>query len=121
MIHWILLLITIVLTALANLMLKSAAIKSQEDNGGEKGVVANICEIFNSPSLMLGIFCLGVAVVAYAVALRSISLSVAYPIMTSSVIVLVTAWSVIFFGEPLTVVKVVGAVIIISGVVLLSY
>jgi spermidine export protein MdtJ len=119
MTHWILLSLTVVLTAAANLLLKYAALNRQE-LGDAKGVVANLLEIFATPSLVLGVLFLALAVIAYAIALRNISLSVAYPIMTTSVVVLVAVFSSIFFGESVTLVKAVGIVIVISGVILLS-
>jgi len=117
--HWLLLLLTIVLTAAANLLLKYAALKRQ-DWAQARGIAANVLDLFATPSLLLGIFCLGLAVISYAVALRNINLSVAYPVMTATVVVLVTLFSGIFFGEPVTLVKAVGAVVVISGVTLLA-
>lgn len=119
MTHWLLLLLTIVLTAVANLLLKHAAVNRQA-MGETEGVIANLWEMFTTPSLVLGIFCLGLAVIVYAIALRNINLSVAYPVMTTSVMVLVAFFSVLFFGEPVTLVKTVGTVVVISGVILLS-
>lgn len=117
MTHWILLLLTIVLTAVANILLKYAAINRQPE---AKGIVATLWEFFTTPSLIVGISCLGLAVIAYAIALRTINLNIAYPIMTTSVVVLVAAFSTVFFGEPITLVKAVGTVIVIAGVILLS-
>ena len=105
--------------AVANLLLKYAAVNRQE-SGEMKGIIASLWEIFTTPSLVLGIFCLGLAVIAYAVALRHINLSVAYPVMTTSVVVLVAIFSAMYFGEPFTSVKVAGTVMVISGVILLS-
>jgi multidrug transporter EmrE-like cation transporter len=117
MIHWLLLLVTIVLTAVANILLKYAALHRQSE---AVGIVATLWELATTPALVVGITCLGVAVIAYAVALRGINLSVGYPVMTTSVVVLVTAFSTIFYGEAYTLVKAVGTVIVICGVILLS-
>jgi multidrug transporter EmrE-like cation transporter len=117
MTHWLLLFVTIVLTAVANILLKYAAVNRQSE---AKGLVANLWEIFTTPSLILGISCLGIAVLAYAVALRNINLSVGYPVMTTSVVVMVAIFSAVFFGETFTLVKIVGTVIVICGVILLS-
>jgi small multidrug resistance pump len=117
--HWLLLLLTIILTAVANLLLKYAAVNRQE-LGETKGAITGLWEIFTTPSLMLGIVCLGLAVIAYAIALRNINLSVAYPVMTTSVVVLVAIFSAIYFGEPFTLVKAAGTIMVISGVILLS-
>lgn len=117
MMHWLLLIVTIVLTAVANILLKYAAIHRQSE---AVGVIATLWELATTPTLVIGITCLGLAVIAYAVALRGINLSVGYPVMTTSVVVLVTAFSAIFYGEPFTLVKAVGTVIVICGVILLS-
>lgn len=119
MTRWLLLLLTIILTAVANLLLKYAAMNRQE--GGEvKGLVSTLWELFTTPTLVAGIFCLGLAVIAYAIALRNINLSVAYPVMTTSVVILVALFSAVFFGEPFTLAKTIGTVAVISGVILLS-
>jgi len=118
MTHWLLLLLTIVLTAVANILLKYAAVHRQA--GEANGAMAVLWDIFTTPSLLLGVSCLGIAVIAYAIALRNINLSVAYPVMTTSVVVLVSLFSAIYFGEPVTLLKTVGTVFVISGVVLLS-
>ncbi|MGZ8915493.1 MAG: DMT family transporter [Methylobacter sp.] len=117
MMHWLLLFLTIVLTAVANILLKYSAIHRQSETVGIK---TTLWELATTPSLVIGITCLGFAVIAYAVALRGINLSVAYPVMTTSVVVLVTTFSIIFFGEQFTLAKSVGAVIVICGVILLS-
>lgn len=119
MTHWFLLLLTVVLTAVANLLLKYAAVNRQ-GGGDVKGLIATLWELFTTPSLVVGIVCLGLAVISYAIALRNINLSVAYPVMTTSVVVLVALFSAMFFGEPVTLVKTVGTVVVISGVILLS-
>lgn len=119
MTHWLLLLLTIVLTAVANLLLKYAAVNRQESVEA-KGIIASLWEMFTTPSLVLGIFFLGLAVISYAIALRHINLSVAYPVMTTSVVVLVAIFSAIYFGEPVTLAKAAGTVMVISGVILLS-
>lgn len=117
MTHWLLLLVTIVLTAVANILLKYAALHRQAE---AVGLLATIWELATTPALVVGITCLGLAVIAYAVALRGINLSVGYPVMTTSVVVLVTIFSTIFYGESYTLVKGVGTVIVICGVILLS-
>lgn len=117
MTHWLLLLATIVLTALANILLKYSALNRKSE---VVGIVNTLWELATTPTWVLGIFCLGVAVIAYGIALRNLNLSVAYPVMTTSVVVLVAIASVFLFGEPFTLVKTVGTAAIICGVFLIS-
>ncbi|MGD0961871.1 MAG: hypothetical protein ABSB19_18830 [Methylomonas sp.] len=117
MTHYLLLLVTIILTAGANILLKYAALHRQSE---VHGILATLWELATTPALIGGIFFLAIAVISYAIALRGINLSVGYPVMTTSVTVLVTIFSTIFYGEPYTLVKALGAIIVICGVILLS-
>lgn len=117
MTHWLLLLVTIVLTAIANILLKYSALGRKPE---ANGIVTTLWELATTPSWVLGIFCLGLAVVAYGIALRNLSLSVAYPVMTTSVVVLVAISSIVLFGEPFTLTKTAGTLAIICGVILMS-
>lgn len=119
MTHWLLLTLTIILTAVANILLKQAAVQ-RDPTQAPAGIVATLWELFTTPALIIGIGCLGFAVISYSVALRHLNLSVAYPVMTTSVVVLVALFSSLLFGESFTLVKIVGTVIVICGVVLLS-
>ncbi|HEJ0181562.1 TPA: EamA family transporter [Citrobacter koseri] len=57
-----------------------------------------------------------VGFVFYFLALSRMSLTVAYPIMVSSAILFVMFMGSIWFSEPITTTKIVGAAIIILGV-----
>lgn len=77
-------------------------------------------DLITNPYWMMGVFCLGCAVISYGIALRSLELSTAYPIMTTSVVVLVSIFSIFVFQEQYTLIKAIGTVIVICGVMLLS-
>jgi multidrug transporter EmrE-like cation transporter len=117
MMHWMSLSVTVVLTAVANLLLKYSAMHRRSD---ASGFAATIWEMATTPTIIAGVACLGVAMIAYTFALRKIDLGVGYPVMATSVVVIVTALSTILWGEPFTLVRAVGTVIVICGVVLLS-
>ncbi|HHA2249809.1 TPA: EamA family transporter [Enterobacter ludwigii] len=57
-----------------------------------------------------------VGFVFYFLALSRMSLTIAYPIMVSSAILFVMFMGAIWFAEPITTTKIVGAAIIILGV-----
>jgi len=114
---WLYLLAAILCTAVANVLLKKQALMPLAPDP-QANPLLNLA--VHQRYFLGGIVCLGVAVIAYALCLRSFQLSVAYPTMTSSVIVLVTLASIFLFNEPVTLIRVVGAALIILGVVLIS-
>jgi multidrug transporter EmrE-like cation transporter len=58
---------------------------------------------------------------AYSFALSRLDLSIAYPIMTSLGLVIVALASILLFGETFNGPKIAGTLLIIFGVILLTY
>lgn len=114
---WLFLLVTVILTAAANLLLKYAATRARPTT---EGLLSALIEMCTNVPLILGIGFLAIAVISYSISLRQLNLSIAYPIMTTSVVVLVAFFSAFLFQEPITLTKAVGTVIVICGVILLS-
>ena len=69
-----------------------------------------------SPSFMLGIVCFALGLLAYQRALSRIPLSIAYPIIISGTVILVTTVGSWVLRDPVPPLRIVGAVIIIIGV-----
>ncbi|MFS2225020.1 DMT family transporter [Pantoea sp. B65] len=57
----------------------------------------------------------------YFLALSRLSLTVAYPVMISSAVIFVMLMGAFWFSEPVTMLKIVGTLLIISGVFLINY
>jgi len=93
----------------------------------KKGVVLtnvspNIKSIISSiftPTLFFGFICYGVSAVLWLFVLKKFPLSVAYPSLAFTYI-LVLLISVIFFNESLSIFKIFGVILIFSGVVLIN-
>lgn len=71
------------------------------------------------------LFCLGLVLGAaniwcFTMALRSIGLAIAYPIFAGVCITSTILFSAIVFGEQLTPVKLIGAGLVLLGVILLA-
>jgi multidrug transporter EmrE-like cation transporter len=114
---WLFLIVTVILTAFANILLKYSALSPRPPSQGLRETILQMCT--NVP-LLAGIGFLAVAVISYSLSLRQLNLSIAYPIMTTSVVVIVAIFSAILFAEPITLNKIIGTIIVICGVVLLS-
>jgi small multidrug resistance pump len=98
------LLLTIALNASASLLLKLATTM----NGAAKLTAAG-----GSTA------CYIVAFLTYYATLRNLAVSVAYPVMTGGAILTITVIAPAVVGEPVTSSKAIGAVLILTGAVLL--
>ncbi|MDR2892125.1 MAG: EamA family transporter [Deltaproteobacteria bacterium] len=79
-----------------------------------------IWEVLSNIYLLAGIFLYAIAFVFYALALKCIPLSVAYPVMTSGAMLLVAMISIFFFREPFTWKTTLGVLFIICGVLFVT-
>ena len=114
---WLYLSLTILLTAGANLLIKLSSFQRRLDPDSAGG---GFWKMIASPLFLAGAACLAIALIPYSMALKKLELSVAYPVMTTSVMLLVSLCSIFILGESFTTVKLAGMIAIICGVVLLS-
>src|SRR5262245_45006427 len=71
------------------------------------------------PSVLLAVF-YGVSFCLLAMALKRIDVSVAYAVWSGVGIALISTIGVVYFREPLSALKIVGALAIIGGVIALN-
>ena len=107
MTHYLLLGLGIVLGVIGQILLKSGA-----DATG-------IVEQFLRPTTVAGLGCYGFAAICYTLALRSIPLSIAYPSVSASYVIVVVL-SPVLWKEPLGLQQ-AAAVLLISGGIGLLY
>lgn len=104
----------IVSNALANILIKTGINRA----GGLR--LTQLSDIVHNFLLnwviWLGIVFFGLTLLAYANVLSNLNLSVAYPIMTSLGLVIVTLVSVLFLHERLLMMQIAGILFIILGV-----
>jgi multidrug transporter EmrE-like cation transporter len=109
---YVLLTISIVLNAAANILMKAGALKPRENNQ-VSDVLINMA---TNPVIWGGICCFALGLAAYNYALIKMNLSVAYPINTSIGYILVILVSCVLFKENLSIVQFSGIGLIIAGV-----
>jgi spermidine export protein MdtJ len=113
--EYLFLCVALALNAIANILIKLAATKTGSGGDGVTGALA----LYLSPWFIGGITCFGLNLMAYSLALQKIPLTVAYPIMVGSGYVIMVLVSRSFLGETLTWVQMIGAVLILAGLVLI--
>lgn len=104
--------LSIVLNAVANILMKAGALKPGENNNA-LNVILNMAM---NPRIICGILCFALGLAAYNYVLIKINLSVAYPINTSLGYVLVILASWLIFRENINAVQMTGIGFIIAGV-----
>ncbi|HPA58833.1 MAG TPA: SMR family transporter [Synergistales bacterium] len=86
----------------------------------ERGFVGAVFRIVSNPWAVAGVICFGVSFMFMSAALTRVDLSVAYPVMSGLVFILVLGVSSVFFAEHITVMRLVGVFLILSGVLAIS-
>lgn len=115
---FLLLLLSIVLGAGGQLLFKGAARNLPPFS--ELGLPRLIVTMFTTPLILGGFCCFFVSSVMWIIALRSINLSIAYPMVALSYI-LIFIGSYYLFDEPLSIRHWLGALLIVGGIVLINW
>lgn len=114
----LLLLISIFLGASGQLLFKGAA--RQLPPFAELGLMRLILQMFTTPLILGGFSCFFVSSVLWILALRTVSLNLAYPLVALSYIIIFIG-SYYLFQEPLSYRHWLGALLIVGGILLINW
>jgi len=101
----------LVLNAAANLLVKYAAVHPAAPRPG----LPPLLSILLNVPFVAGLAAFGLNLLCYTMALRSLQLSLAYPVMVSAGYLLILVVSALFFHERLAATQYVGAGLMIAG------
>lgn len=107
---------TLGFTAFGQLMIKARAL-TYAGAQGPRGQTAYLTAMFTDVGVWSGLAAAVVASVCWTLAMQRTPLSLAYPFMALSFL-LVPALSVVLLGETVTLWQVIGLMLIVAGVVL---
>lgn len=108
---YVYLVIAFILNSTANILLKVSSEKGFDLSRPLESVSRNL-------QLPIGLALFAANVVFYYLALRSVPLSVAYPIMVGMSVLIINSYAVFAMGERATAAQVVGYTLLVAGVVL---
>jgi multidrug transporter EmrE-like cation transporter len=115
---FLLILTGVLLNAVAQLALK-ASVRGHGTIELGGGALPVAVQLAGEPALWLGLFCYGVSVVVWILALSRVDVSIAYPMLSIGYIVnAFAAWAL--FGEALTPMRLLGIGVIVLGVFILA-
>lgn len=114
--EYLFLVVALSLNAAANILIKMAATRADSSEGGG---LSEAIGLYISPLFIAGVTCFGLNLLSYSLALQKIPLVVAYPIMVGTGYLIMVIASRPLLGETFTLIQMVGAVLIIAGLVLI--
>jgi multidrug transporter EmrE-like cation transporter len=110
----------ILLTAVGNLLLKAGMNHMGSVGETHLGIGAYILQTVLKPQILVGLMCYVVAMVMWLVLLSMVEISAVYPIFVSAAFVIVMAASVVWLGEHVTVVRILGTFVVALGIFIVS-
>lgn len=109
----------VLLNAVAQLALKASVRDMGEISLALSGSGGVAMRLLAEPWLWVGLFCYGISVVIWILALSRVDVSIAYPMLSIGYVVnAIAAWA--WFGEALSLMRLGGIGIIILGVFMLA-
>ena len=115
-----LILLTITLSAFAQLVLKLGVAKPSMANALESGVVDAMLTAMMSPLILIGLTMYGVAAAMWLWVLSKVDLSVAYPFVGVSFLITM-GFGAFILNENVTFIRIVGTILIAGGCVLVGH
>lgn len=113
---WIILIIALVLNAVANILIKAGMARPDVQGG----LVESLKAKWLSFPVIGGVICFGLALAAYSITLKNMPLSIAYPIMTTGGLLIISSVSYFYFKESITIIQMVGYLFLTAGIWLVS-
>lgn len=116
----VLILASVVLSATSQVVLKrgmtAPAIRAAIDGGG---ALDTAVAVSTSPAVIGGLACFGLSAVIWLFVLSRVALSTAYPFVALGIVLTIAAGATLF-GEPVSGRALIGAALIVVGVVLVG-
>jgi len=117
---YVLLGIALLFNASANILMKLGAKKMKALDLGAIGLAELVPKLLTNYYMILGLVLFASNVIFYFLALRSVNLSIGYPIMTVGGLLIITIFSLFFLSESLTKLQLGGLALIAVGLVCLA-
>jgi multidrug transporter EmrE-like cation transporter len=104
------------ITVAANLLMRAGVLQAGGIKLTSATLLPQLIHLGKQPLFMLGVVFYALAAVVWFAVISTEQLSTAYPLLVSITFMLVTAGSVVFFGERISLVKGAGILWILAGV-----
>ena len=120
MIRILLLLGCIILAPAGNLLLKWGMNECGSIAETNMGVVQYYLNVFTKPQVWAGTVCYILSALLWMAVLGMMDISAAYPIFVSAAFLIVTVGAILFFGEHVNWVRIIGILVVVLGIYIVS-
>ena len=110
---------TVLFTVYGQLIIKWRIVNYTTLPNSLKDKLLFLFQLLFDPYIFSGLFSAFIASLFWMAAMTKLDLSHAYPIVLGGLAILTSAGAILFFKEPLTVYKIIGTMLIISGACLI--
>lgn len=107
-------------TVAANLLMRAGILRSGGFHLGLKKVGDPVWSSIGQPLFLVGVLLYGVAAVIWFRVLAFENLSSSYPLLVSVTFALVTLGAAVFFHESISLLKIVGLLVILAGIIIVA-
>lgn len=115
-----LVLTSVLMTAAAQLLLRAGASATNVREALSSSVLTSaVHAVATSPFILAGLFCLAASAATWIVALSKLDVSYAYPFVALGIVITVVGGHFII-GEPMTIGRIGGVLLIAAGVIVLA-
>ena len=115
-----LLLISVCFNVTANILLKKGVVSAGGISGQKSHLISEILKVATSPMILIGLFLYGLSFLIWLRVLTFSDLSKSYPIFAAIVFLMTTIGSIIFLKENITLLRVLGMLIMLTGIYIVS-
>ena len=115
-----LLLISVCFNVTANILLKKGVVSAGGISGQKSHLISEILKVATSPMILIGLSLYGLSFLIWLRVLTFNDLSKSYPIFAAIVFLMTTIGSIIFLKENISLVRVLGMIIMLSGIYIVS-
>ena len=105
--------IAFILNAAGTILFKMEARRGIDMSGSIYHIIAN------NYLMVTGFVLFAINAVFYIIALRTLPLAIAYPVMTIMSLIIVTAASIIIFNEHINGIQIIGYVLLVTAIILI--
>ncbi|OGE13290.1 hypothetical protein A3G14_05410 [Candidatus Curtissbacteria bacterium RIFCSPLOWO2_12_FULL_38_9] len=115
-----LLLVSVTFNVTANILLKTGVIKTGGISSDATDIITNVLKVAVSPYIVTGLTLYGLSFLIWLRVLSFNDLSRSYPIFATIVFLMTTIGSVIFLKEHVSIIRIVGIAVMLTGIFIVS-
>src|SRR3989338_4300018 len=115
-----LLVVSVAFNVTANILLKTGVVRTGGISAETTNIIANILKVAISPYIITGLILYGFSFLIWLRVLTFNDLSRSYPIFATIVFLMTTLGSIIFLKENITLIRVVGIAIMLTGIFIVA-